>query len=139
MSQPVPPAEGQPGAQPVDYTAYASPQRPAAAPGTDRNPLGLFAAVAGAAGVLLGAFFTLVQAAVAGTGNYAALGVVGGLSTLLTVLLGLAALILGGIALLTRRGSRVFAAVGVALGVSFLISGVVGLLYPLIIQISGGY
>jgi hypothetical protein len=141
MSQPVPPAEGQPGAQPVDYSAYASAHRPARAttPGQDKNPLGLFAAIAGAAGVLLGAFFTLVQAAVAGTGNYSALGAVGGLSTVLTVLLGLAALILGGIALLTRRGSRVFAAVGVALGASFLISGIVGLLYSLILQISSGY
>lgn len=147
MSQPVPPADGQPSARPVDYSAYASPPRSApgtagtagTAPGADRNPLGLFAAIAGAAGVLIGAFFTLVQAAVAGTGNYAVLGVVGGLATLLTVLLGIAALVLGGIALLTRRGSRVFAAVGIALGASFLINGVVGLLYPLIIQITGGY
>jgi len=140
MSQPIPPADGQPSTQP-DYSAYSSPQRPSGAttPGRDKNPLGLFSAIAGAAGVLLGAFFTLVQAAVAGTGNYAVLGAIGGLSTVLTVLLGLAALILGGIALLTRRGSRVFAAVGVALGASFLVSGVVSLLYTLILRISSGY
>jgi hypothetical protein len=141
MSQPIPPTEGQPGAQPADYSAYASPQRPASTttPGTDRNPLGVFAAIAGAVGVLLGAFFTLVQAAIAGTGNYAALGAIGALSAVLTVLLGLAALLLGGIALLTRRGSRIFAAVGVALGASILVSGITGLLYPLIVQITGGY
>jgi len=96
------------------------------------NQLGLYAFFAGAAAVVVEFVLRLVQAGFIGTGAYAMLSVIALASTVLSVILGLLAVILG-ITALTRAGaSKTFAAIGLGIGATMLISAVSGILYSLL-------
>jgi len=96
------------------------------------NQLGLYAFFAGAAAVVVEFVLRLVQAGFIGTGAYAMLSVIALASTVLSVILGLLAVILGVTALTRAGASKTFAAIGLGIGATMLISAVSGILYSLL-------
>lgn len=137
---------GYPGQQPNIQQDYPSSQQggyPAATPGPRKrsplfedggapNQLGLYAFFAGAAAVVVEFVLRLVQAGFIGTGAYAMLSVIALASTVLSVILGLLAVILGFTALTRAGASKTFAAIGLGIGATMLISAASGILYSLL-------
>jgi hypothetical protein len=115
--------------QPGAYGQGAQQQRPGGA----RNPLALASVIAGAIPLLLSILFVFVQAAMIASGSSEAYGAVSSVQTVLTGLFGVAALILGLVALSKRTaGSRALAGAGTALGVAAVVGLLTALLYPLV-------
>ena len=106
-----------------------APPPPGAYPRPARNPLGLASLIVGAIPSLLGVFFLLVQAALITSGDAQAFGAVSTASSVLSGLLGAAALILGLVALARRGASKTLAAAGIALGAATLVGVLGSLLY----------
>lgn len=103
--------------------------------GPARNRLGLVALILGAIPSVLGLIFLLAQAAMIAGGDPYAIGTLSGVATVLNGLLGLAALIVGLIAL-TRRGlGKALAAAGTALGAATLVGVLGNLLYAASFQL----
>jgi hypothetical protein len=96
------------------------------------NQLGLYAFFAGAAAVVVEFVLRLVQAGFIGTGAYAMLSVIALASTVLSVILGLLAVILGVTALTRAGASKTFAAIGLGIGATVLIGAISGILYSLL-------
>ena len=140
---PTPPAGGTPQ-QP--HPGYGAPQQPAAfqpgrgdaGPRLAPNPLGFASMVVGAIVPLLGVLFLLIQAAAIRSAEPSALGAISSVGNVLGGLLGVAALVLGLVALTRRGASKTFAAAGVALGASAVVSVIGAFLYGLVITLMYG-
>ncbi|WP_368497421.1 hypothetical protein [Herbiconiux sp. A18JL235] len=103
--------------------------------GLARNRLGLVALILGAIPSVLGLIFLLAQAAMIAGGDPYSVGTLSGVAMVLNGLLGLAALIVGLIAL-TRRGlGKALAAAGTALGAATLVGVLGNLLYAASFQL----
>jgi hypothetical protein len=122
---------------PPSYGAPAAQNAPGApAPGAlKRNPLGLASLVTGAVGILGALLFAGLQISLIRTGNMDALGALSTANIVLTALFGIAAVILGVIAVLRRAASKALASAGIALGGALIVS----LLNALIYQVVGGF
>lgn len=116
--------------------AYSAPGAQNA-PGTPlsgvlkRNPLGLAALVVGAIGILGSFLYAALQISFIRAGNMDVLGALGTTSTVLTALFGIAAVILGVVALLRRPASKAFASAGLALGGALLVETANALVYQI--------
>lgn len=101
----------------------------------NRNPLGLASLVVGAVGILGSFLFAGLQIALIRSGNTDGLSALSTANVVLTALFGIAALVLGLIALSRRGASKVLAAAGIALAGALIVS----LLNSLIYQLVGGF
>jgi len=127
--------QGYPSGQQDGYAASTSAPRKRSRlfdDGGAPNQLGLYAFFAGAAAVVVEFVLRLVQAGFIGTGAYAMLSVIALASTVLSVILGLLAVILGVTALTRAGASKTFAALGLGIGATVLIGAISGILYSLL-------
>jgi len=141
-----------PGYQPPGQPGYQAPGQPtqpqhpgygpnpsgapAPQPGTAaRNPLGLASLVVGAIDPLLGLVFLFVQAGALRAMSGDVFGAINTVHTVLSALIGIAAVILGIVALSRRGASKTFAAAGIALGAAALIGVLGALIYPALVQL----
>ncbi|MET0590679.1 MAG: hypothetical protein ABWZ77_05840, partial [Naasia sp.] len=117
-----------------------SSEQPTPPLGTDpearRNPLGLFALVAGIAVILLDGVLSLGQLGLLGGADPQMIQVYGFVTLVVRGLLGVGVTLLGIVALLVRNTSRTLAAAGTALGAASLFGAVVGALYPVVASIA---
>ncbi|RFA08627.1 hypothetical protein B7R54_04815 [Subtercola boreus] len=102
-----------------------------------RNPLGIVALVVGVVGILFNALFTLVQAVVVGQGMYDLLATFGVAHSVLAIVIALATIALGVVALLRPGAPRGAAGAGTALGAASLVSVLTGFLYSGVIAATG--
>jgi hypothetical protein len=114
------------------YSGESAPTKPR------RNPLGVVALIVAAAAVILGFVMNLVQAGIIATGDYTVIGIITAVQTGINGFLGLAAALLGLIALLIKGAGKAFAAAGFAVGCSILVGVIGALLYSVVIQIVAG-
>jgi hypothetical protein len=91
--------------------------------------------ILGAVPSLLGIIFILVQAAVFTSGDTDVYGAVAGASSLLSGLFGLAAVIVGIVALTRRGASKTLAAAGLALGAAAIVGVLTNALYGAVINL----
>lgn len=102
-----------------------------------RNPLGIIALAAGVVGILFNILFTLVQAVAVSQRAYDLLGAFSIGHSVLAIVLALATIALGIIALVRPDAPRGAAAAGTALGAASLASVLTGFLYTGVIQLAG--
>ncbi len=96
---------------------------------TARNPLGLVALIVGAIPSVLGLIFLFAQAALIANGDPYSIGTLSAVASVLNGLLGVAALIIGLIALTRRGQGKALAAAGTALGAAAVVGVLGNLLY----------
>ncbi|MFB2583289.1 hypothetical protein ACEXQD_18745 [Herbiconiux sp. P15] len=131
------PGQQQPGQQ-QQYPGYG--QQPQKAAST-RNPLAFASLILGVIPTVLGLLFLLVQAALLSSGGSDAYGAISGVQLTLQALLGIAALVLGILALV-RPGSgksKAMAGAGTALGGALLVNVLSSVLYPIVINAFYGF
>lgn len=92
---------------------------------TNKNTFGLVSLIAGTVVPVLGLISTLTSAALFRSRVYDVTGIVSGVSSVLSALLGIAALIFGVLGLMRRNSPKAAAGAGTALGASALL-GVIG-------------
>lgn len=119
------------------YTAAAQPgYPPTSSPrAAARNPLGLASLVIGALAPLLGLLFLFIQAGALRAMSGDIFGAVNTVHTVLDALIGLAAVILGLVALSKRGASKTLAAAGIALGAATLVGVLGAIIYPVLVQL----
>ncbi|RFA22374.1 hypothetical protein [Subtercola boreus] len=110
-----------------------------AAAGHGRNPLGLIALVVGAVGILFNVLFTLVQAVAVGQGMYDLLSTFAVAHSILAIVIAVATIALGVLALLKKGAPKAAAGAGTALGAASLVSVLTGLLYSGVIAAASGF
>lgn len=119
------------------YPAYASaPYPPSTEPGVTsrRNTLGLVSVIVGAVPLLLGLISPFVTLLAYHGTNYDLIGLANAILNGIGFLLGLAALIIGLIAV-TRKGlPKALAGIGIGLGIGATWGGITALLYPVVLQ-----
>lgn len=103
-----------------------------------RDPIGIVSLVAGAAAHLLGLLSTLVAAILSVNGLFELTGVSSFISSLLSALLGLAAIGFGVAALLRRTPGRAVAGAGTALGAAALLGVLATAIYPIVFGLGIG-
>ncbi|WP_147305296.1 hypothetical protein [Subtercola boreus] len=102
-----------------------------------RNTLGIVALMVGVVGILFNVLFTLVQAVVVGQGMYELLATFGVAHSVLAIVIALATIALGIVALLRPGAPRGAAGAGTALGAASLVSVLTGFLYSGVIAATG--
>jgi len=105
---------------------------PATAPTRVGNPLGLIALILGVVVLVLGVVMMLVQASLIAAQAYEALEPLGWLNTLVSGVLGAAAIVLGAVGLAQRGRPQAVAGIGLGIGVAVLVSVISGMLYTLV-------
>ncbi|RFA15403.1 hypothetical protein B7R21_05150 [Subtercola boreus] len=115
---------------------YTGDTQGARAPQT-RNTLGIVALVVGVVGILFNVLFTLVQAVVVGQGMYELLATFGVAHSVLAIVIALATIALGIVALLRPGAPRGAAGAGTALGAASLVTVLTGFLYSGVIAATG--
>ncbi|TAJ47923.1 MAG: hypothetical protein EPO52_06955 [Herbiconiux sp.] len=130
------PAPGQPPRP--QHPGYGSNPSGAPAPqsgAAGRNPLGLASLVVGAIDPLLGLVFLFVQAGALRVMSGDIFGAISTVHTVLSALIGIAAVVLGIVALSRRGTSKTFAAAGIALGAAALVGVLGAVIYPVLVQL----
>ncbi|PPF87831.1 hypothetical protein C5B96_03330, partial [Subtercola sp. Z020] len=102
-----------------------------------RNPLGVVALVVGVVGIVFNVLFTLVQAVATGQRMYELLATFALGHAILAIVIALATIALGVIALLRPGAPRGAAGAGTALGAASLVSVLTGFLYTGVISAVG--
>lgn len=129
-----------PGAdyQPPQAAGYGrSPYSPfgagdAAGESAARNPLGLVSVIVGAVPLLLGLIGPFLPLAIMSAGNYGLYSVVIAVLNGVGLVMGIAALVIGVVAI-TRKGlPKALAGIGVGLGIAAVWGGLTAFLYPLV-------
>lgn len=119
-----PPYPPQPGYLPSDGAGYPA-----------RNPLGLVSVILGGIPLLFGLLAPLLYLVTARSGDYNLVGVFSGILNGLSVVLGVAALIVGLIALTRKWQPKALAGVGTGLGIAAAWGGITAFAYPLVGQL----
>jgi hypothetical protein len=127
QQQPTQPYSAQPqGYAPTGYPAQ--PGYPAAGASGTGNPPGRIGFIVGLIGLALGLVFSIASQAMIRTGSYEAIGLVGGLGNILSLLAAVAALILGIVGLRRPGAPHGQAGIAVGLGIAGTVSGIFGVL-----------
>lgn len=116
--QPPQPYPGQPYAQPAQY----------AAPSASGRGLGVMALIIGLLPAIFGAFLPLVYSSIYASLGYPQVGLLTGVSSLISVAVGTTAVILGAAAVRRRGPGLVPGAIGIGLGIAVLVSTLLGML-----------